>query len=770
MKKSLSEIFDEASPRETEELLRGIETESPDELTSARIKKAVLGRVKNSAADKENDKKKGTLIKRLAAAAAVLLAAAGAFAAVKLTKKPAQNITAHGTEPAATAAPSAEPTPYESEPPITPAPTEEPTTAYGLADAVCWVTIGEKLSGTAERSYVKAKVNRTYKGELPEDIVLCQSGEEESELPASDELLVYVKSLEGRENSGYEDVFYVLDKSYAEFTPITPYIPYGRGEGELWTEEGDESEPLGPEDFFVEGDRVFILDSANNMIKIFDGEGFIRGIEVPGGYAYAFAKFGERIYVLDYTLNRIYEIDSETGETLGRVPFPEGIDKLDILQMTSDGEHVWLWDYDYVMHDLFSGETKSLIQIHRAVQGTVWRTEQMKRDRFFINVFIYFLGTDDDGSPYFTVWDPLWDVPVVLGETTLHKYSAEGDLIGIAGLPVEDYVWNGRRSMMLAPDGSIYHIVFEKEGARVYLVKLGTEYESRMDELRERVALLTSGSGDGEVYFRSPIIDDAANGPTDIAVLGDELYVLNSAAKNILRFNSDGELLSSIPFPQSLDDAIRFTVGESSIYVIDRIGKLCVFDRDTGENAVITDLTLKRESLDPLDLTDNGDWFGGDGFAGAVKLMYERDGMLVLVVRESYRLIASYVFDPASGKIERTDGYGFSGTVSIGNQSHVSLYNNETRRGASFDLGDWNFLRVLGVDRDGAIIVEALMDIDSQPVPRTVFRIDADGCIAGRTAAIEDSGFIAFTLSDSGRIYAMTASGEGAEVMLMKTE
>jgi hypothetical protein len=495
MKKDLKEIFDEASPLETDELLRGIDADSPDELTSARIRKAVLGRVKNAAADGE--KKKRTLIKWLAASAAVMLTAAAVLAAVKLIKRPAHNITAHGTEPAETLLPTAAPTPDESAAPITPAPSEAPNTVFGLADAVCWVTIGERLSGPAERTYVKAKVNRTYKGELPEEIVLCQSAGTESGLPSADELLVYVKSLRSREVSGYDDVYYVLDKSYAEFTPLTPYIPYGRGEGELGIDEGNESEPLGPEDFFIEGDRVFILDSMNNKIKLYDAEGFVRGIDVPGGYAIAMAKLGDRVYVLDITLDKIYEIDFETGEKLGEMPFPEGVSHSDMhLQLISDGERVWLWDSDYVMHDLFSGETKSLISMRSSMRSVYWKTEFMEKEGFFsnVNVFVRFIGIDGEGCSYFTALELLDDVPVILGETTLQKFSPEGELIGVARLPREDYVWGGNRSVMLAPDGRLFHIAFEEEGVRVYHVELGTEYESRLDELMERVASLTSGA------------------------------------------------------------------------------------------------------------------------------------------------------------------------------------------------------------------------------------------------------------------------------------
>ncbi|MBO4847540.1 MAG: hypothetical protein J5586_00080 [Clostridia bacterium] len=771
--KTLNEIFDEASPLETEKLLKDIETDRPDELTEARIRRAVMSSA-GLPAGKADAKRRGlgrTAKILLATAAAAVLTFAAVFAAVKLAGRPGQEITVHNTPHIGTdVTPAPTGIPGQSE---TPPPTDAPNSAFELSDAVCWVTIGSKLSQSDGLSYFRAKVNRTYKGTLPENIILCQDRRIEIDFGSvfSDQLLVFIKSMIDSGSTDYDDVYFVLDKSYAVFTPLTPVIPYGRGDAEIGIDGGSESEPLGPEDFFIDGDDIAVLDSLNKRIKVFGGEGLVRSIEVPGGYPTAMTKLGGSVFVLDYTLDNVYEIDWETGGTLRTIPLRDGSSADRVQQMTSDGQSVWLWSWHsgagYDMYDLMTGETKRVLET-RVVDKTVyWKTEFMDDEQAFREVFFDMLGCGEDGSAYFMVSDPVKGTGVMMFETTLQKFSPAGELVGIARLPSEDYVWIGHRSVFLGTEGRTYHIACEKEGMRVYLVELGTAFESRMDELYERAASLDVGSGDGEVYFRDPIFDDASNGPEDFAVIGNDLYILNSAAENVLRFNSEGGLLETIPFPVHMMQPIRFLVGSYGIYVIDLYGNMHVFDPYTYECRTVG-LPLERGSVDPMDAFDSGEWFGGDGFAGSIMLMYERGDKLVFVVHESYRLISSYVYDPASGSIERTDEYGFSGTwTGVGNRYGAALHNNETGRDLSFSLGEWAFLKLLGEDDNGGLFVEAFRSTDYQPVPRKVFRIGPDGSVTGASAEIESSDFITFTLSDRGTVYAMIRENDKVSIMLM---
>ncbi len=766
--KHLTEIFDEASPRETEELLRGIESDPPDKLTDARIRKAVLS---GAAPGAKAKKPRRTLFVGLAAAAAALMLAAAILAAVKLKSRPDPNVTAHATDPAGTetAEPSAAPVPTDTaKPDVTAGPTQDPDNAFMLADAVCWVTVGERLSETREHSYYKAKVGRTFKGEVPESIVLCQPEDMGSALHASGQCLVYVKRWHSSESAGFEDVYYVLDKSYAEFTPVTPLIPYGKAEDEIGMDL--DAEPVGPEDMFIDGDTVVILDSLNHSIKVFDKDGLVRSIAVPGGYCMAMARLDDLVYVFDYTLGRIYEIDWITGEKLREAPFPEGTDVNHISQMTSDGQTVWLWDINYLMHDLASGETKRIISVRSSGSSVYWKTEFMESEHAFYGKFTSFIGCDGEKNSYFTLFDPIWDAPLIIGEFTLRKYSPEGELIGIARLPMEDYVFAGSHAVKLAPDGSAYHIACEEDGVRVYLVKLGTEYESKMEELIERAAELAAGQNANEICFRDTIIDDASNEPEDFQVMSEDLYVLNSSAENVLRFNMDGELIETFPFPVHMDSVTRFLVGRNGLYLIDvTSGTLHVFDPYTLEDRAI-ELPLHRDRTDPNDRFDSGQWFSGEGFAGSIILMYESGNNLVLVLRESYGLISSFVYDPAAGSVIRTEEYGYSGTVGGRCESRISLRRAETGAELEFDLGEWTFVKLLGSDEEGCIYVETIKMTDNGPVPRRVFKIGADGSVKGASAETESEGFIAFTLSDEGRVYAMYRKGERVNVWLMSME
>lgn len=768
MKKDLTEIFDEASPRETEMLLHGIEPgEAPDELAEARIRRRVMESAGAAAPGKHRVNGADLAIKLGAAAAAALILSLAVIAALKLGAKPAPETSVSSTPTAAA----------PTDPAVTePVPTDAHATAYTVSDAVCWVTVGERLSAAKGRAYFRAKVSRVFKGELPESIVLCR--DESGEEPASDpeKMLVFVKSMAESDGSGFNDVYYVLDKSYAEFIPLTPAVPYGSGEGELGVDPGNESEPLGPEDFFVDGDTAAVLDSVNGRINFYGAEGFIRSIELPFlGYAARMAKLGESIYVYNVTLDRLYELDYRTGELLRELELPEAFNEDPVWDMTSDGQTVWLWNRKYQLTDITGGSTAQPIEIESYGTAehwtTLWRTKFTGKKQRFSDVYIRFLGCDKGGNAYFTVTDPLEDTSVILGETTVQRISPEGELTGISRLPIEDYVYCPMlSSVKLAPDGALYHIAVEEDGLRVYEIRLGTEYESRLDELIERAMSISVGEKSGEVYFRDEIIDDVSNEPEDFAVIGNELYVLNSAAENVLRFNSEGGLLESLPFPEHMDTATKFLVGKNGIYIIDEnLGRLHVFDPYTRENRIV-ELPVFRDSVDPLDRFDNGQWYSGEGFAGSIILMYERGDKLVFVLRESSRLISSYVYDPTAGGVTRTDEYGFSGTMTGASLQHAAvLRSSETGAEISFDLGDWVFLSILGMD-DRGVYIEALRMSDDLPVPRKVFLIGYDGAIVGETPETTEPGFVGFDLSDNGSVYVMIRWDKKVHVVLLSVE
>jgi hypothetical protein len=276
------------------------------------------------------------------------------------------------------------------------------------------------------------------------------------------------------------------------------------------------------------------------------------------------------------------------------------------------------------------------------------------------------------------------------------------------------------------------------------------------------------GSGADELLFRDRIVDDMTNWPEDFAMCGNGFYVLNSAANNVLRFSENGEFISGFQFAQSTDYyhyGEKFAVANSRMFIVAEPEmapcKLYVLDLETGNRLSEIDLPKERGTVDPKDPFDNGDWYGGEGFAGSIMLMYEADNRLVFVVHESYRCISSFVYDYDAASVERTNEYGFSGTVTGRNQTSLVLHNNETGFDVSFSLGDWTFIRLLGLDNNGNFIVEAFNSgVDYQPVPRKVLKIGPEGIIISESSAIEDLGFIRFSLGDDSNVYAMIRDGD----------
>ena len=240
--------------------------------------------------------------------------------------------------------------------------------------------------------------------------------------------------------------------------------------------------------------------------------------------------------------------------------------------------------------------------------------------------------------------------------------------------------------------------------------------------------------------------------PSDICVSGGELFILNSAANNILRFGIDGEYRGTIRIGEFFDRESwpdRLIVGGSKLYVLDLYGWVKVFDRATGE--------LGKKSLLPLKaIGDSKDEyesvFYGDGrVIGA----YERDGLLICVIAGPTGSVSSYAYDPGSGTFTEQDAYGFSGMwLGFGR-----LRSNETKKAWNVDLDEWRAEKLLGVRDDGALMICAYTKAEEEPYPRMAFAIAPNGRVVSRTEKLEPGDFYAMCMGDDGHVYALVQDG-----------
>lgn len=286
----------------------------------------------------------------------------------------------------------------------------------------------------------------------------------------------------------------------------------------------------------------------------------------------------------------------------------------------------------------------------------------------------------------------------------------------------------------------------------------------------EIVAQIPIGSEAGKIYYRDPVADDTTNRPEGFAVKEDGIYVLNSVANNVLHFGENGEFINDFPYAPSTNwflDGQIFAVANNKVYIAcsPYEAMLYVHDLETGTRLSEVKLPRERGSIDPDDRYDNGYWYSADGFVCSIMMMYERDNKLVIVVRESRRLISSFVYDPDAASVERTDEYGFSGTIKGRNENNLVLHNNESGSDISFSLGELVLIGIFGMDSDGNLFVEAFEEADFQSIPRKVIKVGTDGSILGESTFIADLEYDGFTLGDDSNVYAMVRDGDHVNII-----
>ena len=277
-------------------------------------------------------------------------------------------------------------------------------------------------------------------------------------------------------------------------------------------------------------------------------------------------------------------------------------------------------------------------------------------------------------------------------------------------------------------------------------------------ELGSTVLTLPVGNGKGEICFRTGV-ENVPWGPEAFLVRGGELYVLNSAGGNMLRFDMDGQLTGDVficdPDPEFNCCPYRFAVGNDRLYIVDyNLGEIVVLDKGSGIFITSCRAPVERETFSG-DMDAPGFW-SGYNFPGSIIQMYEEDDDLLIVVHDTFFTIRTYLFDIEAGTLSVTEDRGLSGRPT----GRIILHDNATGAEIGFMLSGWIMDKILGFDSSGTVYVSAFLGTaDYQPIPRKVFSIGPDGSIAAQSAAIEDMGYIGFALGDDSDVYALIRDG-----------
>ncbi|MBO4563704.1 MAG: hypothetical protein J5772_08880 [Clostridia bacterium] len=563
------------------------------------------------------------------------------------------------------------------------------------------------------------------------------------------------------------------------------FAPFGDGEECVGFKQGDElSDPFdgGPNSFCVSDGRIFVLDSVNKRVIVYDN-GETSYILVDGLSYYdleTFTVIGDTMYFSgsEYESKRIFAFDM-SGRQLESIPVPDlGHDIEDILFIHAlferdgklaflndelrlfvyaDGE--WTEECDFEVDPIiypkttwtFFGHTVNVDTGVNTLPGVRWYDE----NRVYVKVLGFF-GSAEEGEGFKS--ENLLDV------FSFAIFDSYGRVIGCSYYDTENAKYYPEESVFVSPEGEMYLMLCEEEGVYITKPNLRRRYVDRLMEQRSVLGIeVASLPADGEY------------GPQTFAVADGGIYFSNSAMNGVAFCGMGGTAQRTVVSggPElDLTGATHLFIGAERIYVI-AAGKLYAFEKETGE--LMAAVTLPKTRQREYEL-DDGPWYEEEGFAASIVFISETDGRLCLTVRENVQVMSAYVVDLDNATIEKTRDRGVSASYNRPVHDGDDDYNTpwfafedlDAHHMWEFRIGDRSFKRLLGyLTAPIQPVVEAYETDEQGNTVRKVLIYSKAGELILESADITDENVLCFTFGDDGNVYALVSEGSAVNVVLV---
>ncbi len=285
-------------------------------------------------------------------------------------------------------------------------------------------------------------------------------------------------------------------------------LPVGSGAGEVGYQLSVQGGVArGPQALSVGDDqRLYVLDSINARVHVLAETGeLISTIVVEGAtYPLDILADGGFLYVLDES-GAVLKL-TRGGRLQQSYPLPGGMDAHETFRLAKSQGDVVLWADGYNQLPLTNlPKTINLRQTmekgNRASRGLIapigtaligelngpTSAHLVHRDGAKVTEFRTFgsfgsarpIAFDSQSGSYFVVED-LFDEDPIRVEASLRHYTPNGEVVGAARLPTDEYVLSPRRAVDVSASGTVFAMVPATEGLRVYRVDLGATYRSQI--------------------------------------------------------------------------------------------------------------------------------------------------------------------------------------------------------------------------------------------------------------------------------------------------
>ena len=159
-------------------------------------------------------------------------------------------------------------------------------------------------------------------------------------------------------------------------------------------------------------------------------------------------------------------------------------------------------DYDYAIYN----ESLQKIYNNKIVNTSNYFFNKEK-NKAISNTFINYIGYDDIGNLYILKTE-LLDSEMLLGEIRIECINEEGNIIGSARIPLEDFAYIPNKYVQLCSNGTIYLMVPTSKGIEIREITLGNESDSEVESLMQKALELKTNK------YQEKILDSRASVPT----------------------------------------------------------------------------------------------------------------------------------------------------------------------------------------------------------------------------------------------------------------
>ncbi|MEA1896791.1 MAG: T9SS type A sorting domain-containing protein [Bacteroidota bacterium] len=266
------------------------------------------------------------------------------------------------------------------------------------------------------------------------------------------------------------------------------FLPWGKNDNEIGLRKAPDGH-FGPMSFTVKGKKIFILDTQNKKLKVFQNSKLIYFFNLPSSYIDDFAWSSEyRYYLLEH--NRIYHYDNQEIKNTFETESPRNL--FTELKIVNNKVQV-------ILNESCSkepGQDKTITYSkNRGIEdqhGNQITIEKHSMNSITINTgsstpfeisssnndlgLARYLGTTPSGDIYIYLEKIIQHIPLEVKREVL-LYSRSGDIRKVIDVPLHmhTYIFS---EFYVDEDGNIFHMITAKEGVYILGWFLSNEIKS----------------------------------------------------------------------------------------------------------------------------------------------------------------------------------------------------------------------------------------------------------------------------------------------------